>query len=88
MDIGVFRPGNGNWYLDTTRTGVVNTMFHFGTTGDIPLIGDWDNNHSTDIGVFRVGNGNWYLDTTKTGVVNTSFHFGTSGDSPLLGKWI
>jgi PKD repeat protein len=84
---GVFRTSNGNWYLDTTKTGVVNTMFHFGTTGDIPVTGDWDGNGIIDIGVYRPGSGNWYLDTTKTGVVNTMFHFGTTGDIPVTGDW-
>jgi hypothetical protein len=40
-DIGVFRPSNGNWYLDTTKTGMVNKTFHFGTAGDKPLAGKW-----------------------------------------------
>ena len=82
---GVFR--NGNWYLDTTKTGTVNKTFHFGTTGDVPLIGDWDGNGVSDAGVFRPANGNWYLDTTKTGTVNKTFHFGTTGDVPVIGVW-
>jgi hypothetical protein len=40
-DTGVFRPANGNWYLDTTKTGAVNRTYHFGTTGDVPLVGVW-----------------------------------------------
>ena len=32
---------DGLWYLDTTRTGVVGTAFHFGTIGDTPAVGDW-----------------------------------------------
>ncbi len=72
-DVGVFRPSSGNWYLDTTKTGVVYRMFHFGTTGDIPVVGDWDGDGISDAGVFRPSSGNWYLDTTKTGVVVTAF---------------
>jgi hypothetical protein len=87
VNVGVFRPSNGNWYLETTKTGVVNKTFHFGTTGDIPVVGDWNNDGTTNVGVFRPSNGNWYLETTKTGVVNVTFHFGTTGDSPVVGKW-
>ena len=82
---GVFR--NGTWYLDTTKTGAVNRTFHFGTPGDVPVIGDWDGNGVSDTGVFRPANGNWYLDTTKTGTVNRTFPFGKRGDLPVIGIW-
>ncbi len=32
----------GTGILETTKTGVVNKSFHFGTTGDIPVVGDWN----------------------------------------------
>ena len=86
-NVGVFRSSNGNWFLDTTKTGVVNKTFHFGTTGDTPIVGDWNNDGVTNVGVFRSSNGNWFLDTTKTGVVNKTFHFGTTGDIPVVGDW-
>jgi PKD repeat protein len=85
--IGVSRPANGYWYLDTTKTGTVTTSFQFGKPGDIPVAGDWDGNGISDIGVFRPSAGYWYLDTTKTGAVQTSFHFGKPGDTPVAGDW-
>ena len=87
-DAGVFRPSNGNWYFNFYNNGVVDKGFHFGTSGDIAVVGDWDGNGISDVGVYRPSNGNWYLDTTKTGIVNKTFHFGTAGDSPIVGKWI
>ena len=86
--LGVFRPSNGNWYLDYDKNSFVDKTFHFGSAGDIPVIGDWDGDGVSDAGIFRPSNGNWYLDTTKTGVVNLSFHFGTAGDSPIGGSTI
>jgi hypothetical protein len=74
--------------MDTTKTGIVNKSFHFATTGDVPVVGNWDGNGISDVGVFRPASGNWYMDTTKTGIVNKSFHFGTTGDTPIVGKWI
>ena len=71
--IGVFRPSNGNWYLDYDKNMFVDKTFHFGTAGDIPVIGDWDGDGVSDAGVFRPSNGNWYLDTTKTGMENRAF---------------
>ena len=47
------RPSSGNWYLETAKTGNVDRTFHFGTTGDIPVIGDWNNDGISDVGVFR-----------------------------------
>ncbi len=48
-NIGIFRPSTGNWYLDYNTTGVVDKTFHFGTTGDIPVIGDWNSDGTADI---------------------------------------
>ena len=39
---GVFRPSTGIWYLDTTKTGVMNKTFQFGKNGDVPVVGDWN----------------------------------------------
>ena len=62
-DVGVFRPSNGNWYLDYNNNGVTDKSFHFGTSGDIPVAGDWNNDGTADAGVFRPSHGNWYLET-------------------------
>ena len=86
-NVGVFRNSSGNWYLDTTKTGVVSKIFQFGTTGDRPVVGDWHNNGITDIGVFRPSNGNWFLDTNQSSVINKTFHFGTTNDTPVVGDW-
>ncbi len=86
-NIGVFRPSIGNWYLDNTMTGIVNKTFHFGTTGDIPVVGDWDGDGISDAGVFRPSMGNWYLDYNSDGVKDKEFHFGMKGDTPIVGDW-
>ncbi len=82
MDVGVFRPSTGSWILETTKTGVVYKRFTFGTKGDIPVTGDWNNDGTSDAGVFRPSTGSWILETTKTGVVYKRFHFGTMDDVP------
>ena len=87
-DAGVFRPSNGNWYLDYNLDGVKDKEFHFGMTGDIPVVGDWDGDGTSDAGVFRPSNGNWYLNYYKNTTVNKGIHFGKTGDSPLVGNWI
>jgi len=74
--------------LNYNKNGEIDNSFHFGKSGDIPIVGDWDGDGVSDIGVFRPATGFWYLDITKTGVVNTSFNFGKTGDLPQVGKWI
>jgi PKD repeat protein len=86
-DVGVFSPSTGIWFLDTSKTDVVNKTFQFGKSGDIPAVGDWDGNGISDAGVFRPLAGSWYMDTTKTGVVTKTFRFGKSGDMPVVGDW-
>ncbi len=67
----VFRPSNSTWYL---RNG---PAVAFGTTGDIPVAGDYDGNGTTDIAVFRPSDGTWYV----AGGVSTNF--GINGDIPV-----
>ena len=91
--IGAFR--NGPWYLDYNGNRVWDpasgdVSFWFGTSGDLPLAGDWNGDGKDEIGVFR--NGPWYLDYNGNRVWDpasgdVSFWFGTSGDLPLAGDW-
>jgi hypothetical protein len=85
--IGVFRPGNGNWYFNYNYSSAVQKTFHFGTTGDIPVTGDFNGDGFTDAGVFRPSIGNWYFDYDLNGVKDKEFHFGKTGDIPVTGDF-
>ena len=80
---GVFRPATGIWYLDNTNNGTVFSTFHYGTSGDVPLTGDFNGDGITDSAVFRSVTGTWYVDTNKDGVSDMVVHFGAAGDTPL-----
>jgi hypothetical protein len=92
--IGVFRNGfwiidrNGNFLWDGTGPGG-DLVTGFGTTGDIPVVGDWNGNHKEKIGVFRNGfwildnNGNFQWDGTGTGG-DLVAGFGAAGDVPVV----
>jgi len=88
---GVFRPGDGRWFLDDTP-GVVGgvTAFKFGSNPTLlPITGDWDGDGKDTIGVFRPGDGRWFLDDTP-GVVGgvTAFKFGSNPTLlPITGDW-
>jgi hypothetical protein len=97
-DIGFFRPSNNRWYLDKNGNGVWNTcatdtcLAPFGTTGDIPVSGDWFGLDFTAIGVFRPSDGRWYLDNGN-GKLESCLKdkcygpFGQTGDKPVVGDW-
>jgi len=84
---GVYR--NGWFYLASSNQnsgGTVNA-FTFGTTGDIPIAGNWTVSGKDTVGVYR--NGWFYLASSNQnsgGTVN-AFTFGTTGDIPIAGDW-
>ncbi len=91
--IGVFR--NGEWYLDMNRNfawdGTGTDWYRiFGITGDMPVVGDWNNDGIDEVGVFR--NGEWYLDMNWNFAwdgTGTDWYriFGITGDIPVVGDW-
>jgi len=100
-DIGVYRPGTRKFYLDanSNRTwdgalgGDVITL-PFGLTGDVPVIGDWNDDNFDDIGVFRPSSRKFYLDANGSRTWNgalggdiISAAFGRPGDQPVAGDW-
>jgi hypothetical protein len=37
IDLAVFRPSQGLWYINTDRNGASNKTVQYGTSGDVPL---------------------------------------------------
>ncbi len=79
-DVSVFRPSNGNWYLNQSTGGFRGV--NFGASDDKLAPADYDGDNKTDIAVYRPSNGNWYLlrssDSTFSGVT-----FGANDDIPV-----
>ncbi len=71
-DLAVFRPSNGDWYVD----GLPGST-HWGTIGDVPVAADFVGNAKADLAVFRPSNGTWYVRGLP------SVHWGTAGDIPV-----
>lgn len=66
-DIGIYRPANGLWALDDNG----NRAFEFGTDalfvgfggpGDIPVVGDWDNDGVDGVGIILPAAGTVIVD--------------------------
>ena len=83
-DVSVFRPSDGNWYVDRSTQGFIGT--HFGQMEDIPTPGDFDGDGKTDIALFRPSDGNWYRLNSLDGSF-FAYHFGQTGDIPQAGDF-
>ncbi len=82
----VWRPGaSATFYYANDLTSAGSTAVPFGTTGDIPVRGDFDGDGTADIAVFRPSTGTWYFQMSSAGA--RSLVFGTSGDIPVPGDY-
>ena len=84
-NVGVFRPSTGNWYLDTTKTGVVASTFHFGTSGDVTRSGRLGRERDFRCRCIPPVHRELVLRHHEDRVVASTFHFGTTGDIPKVG---
>lgn len=87
-DLSVFRPAEGNWYLNRSTAGL--STQHFGSTGDVPVPGDFDNDGKTDLAVFRPANDplevDFYVLQSATSTF-TSASWGLPADIPQTGDY-
>lgn len=82
-DLGVFRPGNGTWYVLNSFNGSM-TGVQFGAFGDRVTPGDYDGDGRTDLAVFR--SGVWYI----LGSYSSTFRavqWGVAGDIPVAADY-
>jgi len=77
-DLAIWRPGTqGVWYVRIDAGNWVTQ--NWGTTGDTPVVGDFDGDGTTDFSVFRSSNSTWYVVYSSTSSTS-SYAFGTGGD--------
>ena len=81
-DLSVFRPSDGNWYLQRSTAGFASV--NWGVSGDVIVPGDYDNDNKADTAVFR--NGNWFILQTGTNTL-LSIGWGLSTDTPVAGDY-
>lgn len=72
-----------------TRSDIIDHVFHYGTTGDIAVAGDWNGDGIANIGVFHKGL--WHLDRNGDGQFtdddDVEAEFGQEGDTPIVGDF-
>jgi hypothetical protein len=92
-DIGIFRPSNSIWSLDSNGNNAwdgSDKSLGWGVPGDLPVVGDWNGDGKDDIGIFRPGNSIWSLDSNGNNAWDgpgTSIRWGVPGDLPVVGDW-
>jgi hypothetical protein len=70
------------------RTDLIDHVFYYGSSEDIPVTGDWNGDGIKTIGLFRQGE--WILDTDGNGRLTKSdltVNYGQTGDRPAVGDW-
>ena len=74
----------GTWTYKTS-TGATAQTISWGTTGDIPVAGDYDGDGTTDAAIFRPSTNTWWVSKSSGGYTSTSL--GSSGDIPVTGDY-
>ncbi len=81
-DFSVFRPSDGNWYLERSREGFLGVQFNNAQATDKPVARDYDGDGKADIALWRPSNGTWYrLNSSNSTYVAVAF--GQQGDIPV-----
>jgi hypothetical protein len=96
INIGVFNPTSGWWYLDMNGDlawdSTNDKAYNFGASpNSLPVVGDWNLDGKTEIGVYVNGYGYWYLDYNGDGAFSPAqdkqIGFGATGFQPVVGDW-
>ena len=95
--IGVFNSAQAAWLLDYNGNYAwdgagTDKFLSWGSSGDIPVVGDWDGSGASKIAVFNPSQGWWVIDYNGNyvweGAVTDRFlKWGSPGDTPIVGRW-
>ncbi|MBX3282812.1 MAG: VCBS repeat-containing protein [Acidobacteria bacterium] len=93
-DLSVFRPSEGNWYLELTGNVPAGlpalSVIHWGASGDELVPGDYDGDGATDYAVWRAndtpGVTDFYILNSGSFTYNGISH-GSIGDIPVVGDY-
>ena len=85
-DLAVFRPSGPQsfWFWQPVGGGASATQF--GSTGDIPVPGDYLGDEATDLALFRPSIGTWYTSTNPATNYGARL-WGVAGDIPVPGDY-
>jgi len=87
-DYAMFQPGTGDWWIkDSANGGGGTNSFQWGTSGDIPLVGNSaeSTDDAADAMVWRPSTGTFYVRNSDGGSFTVAL--GSSGDIPFVGNF-
>ena len=87
-DVSVFRPSEGNWYLNQSTAGF--GVLNWGVSSDVLIPGDYDGDGKADAAIFRAtadpSQPDFYI-LKSNGFTVTGVSWGIAGDVPLNGDY-
>lgn len=86
-DMAQFRPSGGLSTWHTLTTAGASASVQLGSTGDVPVPGDYTGDETSDVAVYRPGaSGIWYTSTNAATNYGAKY-WGTTGDVPVQGDY-
>ena len=92
--VSIYRPSEARFYIinelgaNDGGLGAADFSYIFGNPGDVPFIGDWNNDNIDTAGLRRPSDGFVYLrNTNSQGIADIAFFYGNPGDIPFAGDW-
>ncbi len=89
--IGCYDPVTYTFFLRNSLTAGAPdfTITGYGSmAGDVPIVGDWNNDKIDTIGIYRRATGEFFLrDSNALGAPNYTLVLGNPDDTPLHGRW-
>ena len=85
--VAVWRASTGSFHIDDSLDGTTDSGVTYGSSGDWPLMGDWDGDGRDGVGVWRASSGTFYLDNNRDGATDVWVVYGGSSDIPVTGDW-
>jgi len=96
-ETGLYRPSTQTFFLDVDGDGAISLpsgdrSFAMGAAGDLPIVGDWNDDAVDEVGLFRPATNRFYLDANGNGAYSPtrsdkSYVMGAAGDLPIIGNW-
>jgi len=92
--VSIYRPSEARFYIinqlgtNDGGLGAADFSYIFGNPGDVPFVGDWNDDNIDTAGLRRPSDGFVYLrNTNSQGVADIAFFYGNPGDIPFAGDW-